>query len=211
VVTGPHAPLHVRWTLSWREAPTSMRVWERAGTRFRLISQHSTSSAFSSSALSSRLQRPPVGGCGTMRALEVRPVATRPAIAGNWRRDHLGLRRVSRDGAGSDLRCSPGLPLLSGGRLMNHRRAASDSALHAVLSSPAPVGGVSTTPGCRTIWTSSLGVVKGARSCPTVLFSEVEPSPVLPRVQGRAPGDCADCRWTPVNRSPAGMPAASRE
>ena len=39
-----------------------------------------------------------------MGALEVRPVALRPVIAGIRRRDHLGLRRVFRDGAGSDLR-----------------------------------------------------------------------------------------------------------
>lgn len=39
------------------------------------------------------------GRCG---ALEVHPVALRPVIAGIRRRDHLGLRRVFRDGVGSD-------------------------------------------------------------------------------------------------------------
>lgn len=51
-----------------------------------------------------------------MWALEVRPVALHPVIAGIRRRDHLGLRRVSRDGAGSDRRGrGTGLALPKGG------------------------------------------------------------------------------------------------
>jgi hypothetical protein len=94
---------------------------------------------------------------------------------------------------------------------MHHRVAAFDSALHAVQSCLTPSRSVSTALGCRTDWTSSLGVVNGPRSCPPGLLSEVGPSPVLPWVQGRAPGDCADVRWAPVSRSPAGLPAAARE
>lgn len=74
-------------------------------------------------------------GCGTMWALEVRPVATRPAFAGDWRRDHHDLRRVYRDGVGSSRRHSRSTSLpLRVSRLLLRRAVASDSALRAVRS-----------------------------------------------------------------------------
>jgi len=75
-----------------------------------------------------------------MGALEVRPVALRPVIAGVRRRDHLGLRRVFRDGVGSDLRgVAPDSPPRRWAYLLPLRFVASDSALRAVLAvAPSP-------------------------------------------------------------------------
>lgn len=66
------------------------------------------------------------------------PVALRPVIAGVRRRDHLGLRRVFRDGAGSDgADVTPALPSRRWVLPLSRRVVASDSALRAVrLSDP---------------------------------------------------------------------------
>lgn len=103
-----------------------------------------------------------------MWALEVRPVAPCPAVAGIWRRDHRGLRRVSRDGVGSDPRCSrPASRPSRGGRRSPRRFVASDSALRAVLPCrPAPPR--LRCVAVRPFRTSSLGVVKGPLPCPPV-------------------------------------------
>jgi len=108
----------------------------RIGLRIRPISRHSTSSTFPPPALSRRFRGPnQLVGCGTMWALEVRPVATRPAFAGDWRRDHRDLRRVYRDGVGSSSRHSrPASLPLRVSRCSPRRAVASDSALRAVRS-----------------------------------------------------------------------------
>jgi hypothetical protein len=155
------------WVSSRCMAPTSLRVWLRGGSRIRPIARRSTSSAFPSPALSSCLRAPSQsGGGGAMWALEVHPVAARPAFAGVWRRDHRGLRRVSRDGAGSDPRCSrpASLPL----RGVAVRRAASSLPTPLCVRSfvPVPPSPRLRCVASRSFRTSSLGVVKWSSSVP---------------------------------------------
>ena len=132
------SPLRV---ISRCATPTAFRVW--AGHRHVCPADFSavdllglliTALSSCSSSLPSRVGR------GVMLALEVRPVALRPVIAGIRRRDHLGLRRVFRDGVGSEFAVvAPDLPSRRWAHLLPLRVVASDSALRAVLAAgPVP-------------------------------------------------------------------------
>jgi hypothetical protein len=123
-------------------------------------------------------------------ALEVRPVALRPVIAGIRRRDHLGLRRVFRDGADSDFAVQHQLRPSEDGRF----------SCRSAMPLPTPLcvrSSRSVHPPTRlrmgmdfSVWTSSLGVVKGPAPRPSVPpCGGPDRHRSIPWVQGRAPDD----------------------
>jgi hypothetical protein len=146
-----------------------------------------------------------------MWALEVRPVAPYPAVAGIWRLDHPGLRRVFRDGAGSDLRCSRPASLPSRGVAV--RRAASSLPTPLCVRSFRVVRlrRVSATSPSVSSGLPLLGLSKVLFRAPRLLLSEAGPSPVLPWVQGRDPGGCAWRLRAPVSGSPSVAQTAALE
>ena len=123
-----------------------------------------------------------------MSALEVRPVALHPVIAGVRRRDHHGLRRVFRDGAGSDLRgVAPGSPSRRWARPLPLREVASDSALRAVLAVAPSPGASPRGLGLVRLDFLSWGCQRSSIAPPGSASRRPGPSPVRPVGPGSRP------------------------